>query len=128
METTSAFDELIGSRVTEAGPDRTVVELPVSRALHQPGGIVHGGVYCALVEGAASTGATLWLEGSGIAVGTSNHTDFLKAVRDGVLRAEATPLQRGSRLQLWQVEVTDGTATLVAHGKVKLLNLRETPG
>ena len=32
----------------------------VTPDLHQPYGIVHGGVHCSLVESAASIGAALW--------------------------------------------------------------------
>jgi 1,4-dihydroxy-2-naphthoyl-CoA hydrolase len=128
MPIRSPFDELVGTQVVEAGPDRAVAELPVTPSLHQPGGIVHGGVYCVLAELAASVGANTWLAGEGVAVGTSNHTDFLRAVRTGLLRAEATPLQRGGRLQLWQIDIRDQDGNRVAHGKVKLMNVDDTPG
>jgi 1,4-dihydroxy-2-naphthoyl-CoA hydrolase len=117
------FGELIGERLVEASADRVVAELQVTEALHQPHGIVHGGVYATLIETAASVGANVWLAGRGSAVGLSNATDFLRAVRDGRLRAVATPIQRGRTLQLWQVTVHDGDGTTVAHGKVKLMNL-----
>jgi len=102
----------------------------VRSELHQPFGIVHGGVYAAIVESAASTGANVWLNaGSGPhpagahAVGVSNHTDFLRPTQAGQLRAEATPVQRGRMFQLWAVTVTDGDGRLCAHGKVRLANL-----
>lgn len=118
----SPFDETMGIEITEVTTDRAVVELPVTPSLLQPGGIVHGGVYCALVETAASIGAHAWLEGRGVVVGTSNQTDFLRAVRAGRLRAEASPLQRGQRLQLWEVDITNEGGR-VAHGKLKVMNL-----
>ena len=61
-------------------------------------------------------------------VGVSNHTDFLRAVRGGELRAEATPLSRGRTTQLWQVEIVDEQDRLIAHSKVRLQNLSEAPG
>lgn len=119
----SPFDDLMGTRLVESGPDKVVAELPVTPTLHQPGGIVHGGVYCTLVELVASIGANVWLDGRGVAVGTSNHTDFLRATSTGTLRAVGTPLQRGRTLQLWQADVTDEQGNRVAHGKVRLMNL-----
>jgi 1,4-dihydroxy-2-naphthoyl-CoA hydrolase len=119
--------ELLGFRVEEAGGDRVVVTCPVTPELHQPFGLVHGGVYASLAETAASVAGALWLGDRGRVVGVSNHTDFLRAVRAGQLRAEATPLARGRTSQLWQVAISDGEDRLVAHAKVRLQNLTEGP-
>ncbi len=118
----SPFDELLGYTVTEIGPERVTGVLLVTPKLHQPFGIVHRGVYTTLVETTASYGAVAAL-GGGRAVGVSNHTDFLKAVREGELRTEGTRLQLGRTMQLWQVSLTDERDRLVAHGRVRLMNL-----
>ncbi|HEV3012698.1 MAG TPA: PaaI family thioesterase [Actinomycetota bacterium] len=122
------FIKLVGLRITEAGGDRVVLTCPVTPDLHQPFGLVHGGVYATLAETAASVGASLWFGDRGKVVGVSNHTDFLRAVRRGELRAEATPLSRGRTTQLWQVEIADEQGRLIAHAKVRLQNLSEAPG
>jgi 1,4-dihydroxy-2-naphthoyl-CoA hydrolase len=118
----SPFDELLGTELVQASGARVVLHLEVTPKLHQPGGIVHGGVYASLVELAASLGGSLALDGRGYAMGVSNHTDFMRSVREGTLRAEATPLQQGRLLQVWQVDVTDEEGRRVAHGKVSLVN------
>lgn len=122
----SPFDDLMGTVVVESGPDRVVASLTVTENLHQPGGIVHGGVYCTLVETVTSLGANAWLGDRGVAVGTSNHTDFLRATRSGTLHTVGTPLQRGRTLQLWQADITDEHGNRVAHGTVRLMNLAPT--
>jgi 1,4-dihydroxy-2-naphthoyl-CoA hydrolase len=122
------FIKLVGLRIGEASGDRVVLTCPVTPDLHQPFGLVHGGVYATLAETAASVGASLWFGDQGKVVGVSNHTDFLRAVRRGELRAEATPLSRGRTTQLWQVEIGDEQGRLVAHSKVRLQNLAEAPG
>jgi uncharacterized protein (TIGR00369 family) len=127
-DATSPFDRLIGSQLTEASGTRCVIELDVRPDHHQPTGVVHGGVYASIVETAASIGGTLWLDGDGGAVGVSNATDFFRGVRDGHLTFVATPLQQGRTLQQWQVDVTDERGRRVAHGKVKLANLRLSQG
>ena len=124
----SPFDKLLGHRVLEASGDRVVAVLPVTPDLHQPTGLVHGGVYATVVETTASVGATLWLAGRGQAYGISNHTDFLRPVRDGELRVEATPVSRGRTTQLWQVAVSDERGRMVASGKVRLFNSEQPPG
>ena len=118
----SGFDDLVGLRVLSANGDGVVAELDIEAKHLQPGGIVHGGVYATLVETTASVGASLWLGDDGYAMGLANHTDFLRAVGEGTLRAEAVPVQRGRTLQLWEVLVTDEQERPIAHGKVRLMN------
>jgi uncharacterized protein (TIGR00369 family) len=120
--------KLLGIRIEEASGDRVVLTCPVTGDLHQPYGLVHGGVYATLAETAASIGGALWFGDRGKVVGVSNSTDFLRAVRDGALRAQATPLSRGRTSQLWQVEIGDDRGRLVAHAKVRLQNVAEAPG
>ena len=122
------FTKLVGVRIGEASGDRAVLTCPVTPDLHQPFGLVHGGVYATLAETAASVAGASWFGDRGVVVGVSNHTDFLRAVREGGLRAVATPLSRGRTTQLWQVEISDDRGRLVAHGKVRLQNQAEPPG
>ena len=118
----------LGIRIEEASGDKVVLACPVTPELFQPFGLVHGGVHAALAETAASVGGALWFGDRGKVVGVSNHTDFLRAVRGGHLRTEATPLARGRTTQLWQVAITDEAGRLVAHAKVRLQNLPKAPG
>ena len=121
------FDKLMGLRFEEATGDRVVAIVQVTPDLHQHYGIVHGGVYAAMVETTASVGAAIWLGDAGRPVGIANSTDFLRPVRQGVLRAEAIPLNRGRSIQLWEVGVTDERGRAVAHGRVRLMNLSVVP-
>ncbi|KAB1147065.1 uncharacterized protein (TIGR00369 family) [Micromonospora sp. M71_S20] len=120
---TGGFVALLGLKLDEVDGDRVVIRWQVRPELHQPFGIQHGGVYCSVVETAASIGGSLWLGERGRVVGVSNQTDFLRAVRDGELTAVGTPVHRGRSQQLWQVEITDADARLVARGQVRLQNL-----
>jgi 1,4-dihydroxy-2-naphthoyl-CoA hydrolase len=121
----AGFIRLLGMRFLETSPDKVVLTWDVTPALHQPFGILHGGVHSAAVETAASIGAAYWYGDRGRVVGVSNHTDFLRAVSDGTLTATATPIHRGRSQQLWLVEITDESARLVARGQVRLQNLAD---
>jgi uncharacterized protein (TIGR00369 family) len=123
----TGLDATLGFDYVELTPDRVVVTWDVTPALHQPFGILHGGVHCAAVEGAASLGAALWWGERGHVVGVANQTDFLRSVRDGRLTATATPVHRGRSQQLWQVDIRDEQQRLVARGQVRLQNLSPTP-
>ncbi|WBB82328.1 PaaI family thioesterase [Micromonospora sp. WMMD882] len=114
---------MLGLEIAAADGDRVVIRWRVRPELRQPYGIQHGGVYCAVVETAASVGAAIWLGDRGRVVGVANQTDFLRAVRDGELTAVGTPLHRGRSQQLWQVEIRDEADRLVARGQVRLQNL-----
>ena len=117
------LDSLLGISIVEASDSKVVLTWPVRPELHQPFGILHGGVHCSAVESAASMGAALWYGDRGTVVGVSNHTDFLRAVRDGQLTATAEPIHQGGLQQLWQVNITDEGGRLVARGEVRLQNL-----
>jgi 1,4-dihydroxy-2-naphthoyl-CoA hydrolase len=119
----SGFERLIGLEIVEATVDRVVGSLDVNDRHKQPYGIVHGGVYCSIVETLASIGAALWALERGIpaVVGVSNATDFLRSVREGSVTGVATPVHRGRTQQLWQVEISRaGDAKPVARGQVRL--------
>jgi len=110
-------DEMTGTRVTgvvDLGPDQ-----------HTPWGVVHGGVYCTVIESAASIGASAAVVDRGqFAVGVNNNTDFLRSMTSGRLMVLAEPVQQGRIQQLWQVTLTraeDGK--LVARGQVRLQNV-----
>jgi len=120
---TEGFTNPLGLRVDEASGDRLVLRWTVQPTQWQPYGITHGGVYCTVVETVASIAGALWLGAEGQVVGVSNHTDFLRAVREGTLRAVAEPVHRGRLQQLWLVEIRDETGRLVARGQVRLQNI-----
>ena len=117
------LNKTLGFALDEAGPDRVVMSWTIGPEHLQPYGIVHGGVYCAVTEASASIGAALWYGERGKVVGAANHTNFLRAARDGRMVATATPIHRGRSQQLWQVEVVDDDQRLVARGEVRLQNL-----
>jgi len=117
------FDTQLGLTMTSTTGDEVLGRIEVTPQLHQPYGIVHGGVYSSVVETVASVGAALWFGERGHVVGVSNHTDFLRATREGTLDVRATPVQRGRTQQLWTVQVTDGQGRLVAKGDVRLANI-----
>ena len=114
----------LGLKLLHATRDEVVGELEIRPDHRQPHGIVHGGVYASVIESLASIGAALdALTHGRTAVGLENHTTFVRAVRDGVLRGTARPLTRGRRTQAWEVSLTTTAGQLVATGRVRLLVL-----
>lgn len=121
---TTGFNDKLGMTVTESSPERVTATVKLDAEHHQPFGIVHGGVYCAIVETLASIGGAEYWAGPGrTVVGVNNNTDFLRAISEGTLSAEAVPVHRGRTQQLWAVTLTGEDGKLVARGQVRLANL-----
>lgn len=121
------FDSELGLTYLELTPDGGRAQLTIHDKLLQPWGIVHGGVYCSIVESLASVSGHVWLSenGGGTVVGVNNNTDFLRAIGSGTITAVSTPIHRGRRQQLWLITITDENDKLVARGQVRLQNLAE---
>lgn len=111
------FDEITATRVSGS--------VAADERHHQPWGIVHGGLYTAVIETFATTGAFEAVKDRGRqAVGVSNATDFLRPHRTGSLQVVAVPIQQGRTQQLWQVEIRrPEDDKLVARGQVRLQNI-----
>lgn len=117
----------LGFQYDEIAGDRVVLRLPITEHVHQPFGIVHGGAYAVIAEEVASIGGQMWLGDRGHVVGTNNNTDFLRAIREGTIRAVGTPVHQGRTQQLWRIEMRDDHDRLVATSQVRLANITD-PG
>ena len=127
--TGGAFSAVLGLDLGEVTGSRVTGTLDVGAEHHTPWGVVHGGVWCSVVEAAASIGASAAVAGRGqFSVGVNNSTDFLRPVTAGRVEVLAEPVQQGRTLQLWQVTLTradDGK--IVARGQVRLQNVPLPP-
>lgn len=121
----AGFDKELGLSYLEMTPDGGCAQLEITEKLLQPWGIVHGGVYCAVIESLASVSGHVWLSqhGGGTVVGVNNNTDFLRAIRSGTITATSSPIHRGRRQQLWLITITDDSGRAVARGQVRLQNI-----
>lgn len=121
----SEFLRVSGLQVDEADGSRVSGTIDLGERHHTPWGVVHGGVYAAAVESAASLGASAAVEEKGqFAVGVNNSTDFLRPMKEGRVGVVAEPIMQGRSQQLWQVVITreeDGKE--VARGHVRLQNV-----
>lgn len=116
--------ETLGLVFDEFAPGRVAGHLETGPQHWQNAGIVHGGIWCSVVETLASWGAALHASPPGSpVVGVSNNTQFLRPHRDGRVEAVATSVDLGDQ-QLWDVVLTrasDGKE--VARGTVRLQQL-----
>lgn len=120
----SAFMRSLGLRLADVGPDRVTGWIDLGPDHHQPFGIVHGGVYAAVVETVASIGASIAAGAHGqTAVGVNNDTNFLRSMSAGRVDVVAEPIHQGRSQQLWEVAIRDERGRMVACGQVRLQNV-----
>ncbi len=124
LEGESTFMRILGLSFEEVGPERVTASFETGSDHHQPWGLVHGGVFTAVIETVATTGAYQAVEDRGqLAVGVNNVTDFMRPHQQGRLDVVAEPLQQTKTQQLWQATITREDGKTVARGQVRLQNI-----
>jgi uncharacterized protein (TIGR00369 family) len=105
---------LLDIRFVETAKDRVIAELTIRDELRTVGGALHGGTLMAFADtvGAAATIVNL-PAGAGTTT-LESKTNFFAAGREGVVRAESTPLHRGKRTMVWQTRITDEAGRLLS--------------
>ena len=96
------------------------MRLPVDWKVHQPYGILHGGVSALLAESAASFGARAGGRPDRSVVGIELNASHLRSVRDGHLTAEATPVRVGRTVQVWSIALTDDDGRAICEARCTL--------
>jgi uncharacterized protein (TIGR00369 family) len=105
--------DLMGIEFTELSPDRVVAELRIRDDLRTVGGALHGGALMAFADTVGATATVLNLPPGATTTTLESKTNFFAAGRAGAVRAEAVPLHRGRRTQVWQTRVTDESGRLL---------------
>lgn len=110
------FARLLGLRITHASPDRVEAELPVTEALTNRNGQLHGGAIMALADNLGGTATFLNLRPGEGTVTVESKTNFFRPLAPGsVATAQTEPLHRGRKTQVWQTRI------LTAEGKLAAL-------
>ncbi|MBL8561323.1 MAG: PaaI family thioesterase [Gemmobacter sp.] len=110
------FARLLGLRITHASPDRVEAALPVTEALTNRNGQLHGGAIMALADNLGGTATFLNLRPGEGTVTVESKTNFFRPIPPGsTATAVAEPLHRGRKTQVWQTRI------LTAEGKLAAL-------
>ena len=112
--------ETLGVRAIEVGADKVIMEVDVTPKVHQPMGLLHGGVSAVLAESAASMGAYLNCSPEQYAVGIELNISHLRARTDGTVRATATPIRKGKSIHVWTIDLVDENGGPVAVARCTL--------
>lgn len=115
----SVHDQL-GVELVEVDPERVVVRVEVGPKVHQPYGILHGGVSALLAESAASIGGAVSVAPDHVVVGTELNCSHLRSMRSGTLTATATPIRKGRTVHVWGIELRDEKERLICVARCTL--------
>ncbi|NRT12542.1 PaaI family thioesterase [Flavobacterium sp. 14A] len=111
----------------DAGEDFLVAKMPVTAAVHQPMGLLHGGASVALAESVGSAASHFFIDAEtqeirGIEI-AANH---LKSIRSGVVYGTARIIHKGRSLHLWEIKITDEEGNLISLCKLTNMVLSKT--
>lgn len=125
---TTVLDTL-GIVVEEATAERVVLSLDVGPAVHQPFGLLHGGVNVVLAETCASIGALLGAPEGHLAYGVEINANHLRSVREGRVVATGTPIRQGRTIAVWDTKIEDaeGRLTCVSRCTVAIRPAADAP-
>jgi len=115
---------LLGMEMRQIEPGRAVFAMPTDGRHHNPLGTLHGGIYCDLADAAMG-----WAYAATLGEGETFTTvelkiNFLRAVRQGTITAEAKVVKAGSTIGYVECDVTDQDGRLVARSSCTCLKLK----
>jgi uncharacterized protein (TIGR00369 family) len=119
--------KLLDVEILEATAERVVMRLPVTWKVHQPYGILHGGVSALLAESAASFGAAINAGPGKRVVGIEINASHLRGMTEGFLTATATPIRAGRTVQVWGIALTDDQGRAICEARCTLAVASDTP-
>lgn len=107
--------QTLNIKYIDAGEDFLVATMPVTSAVHQPMGLLHGGATVALAESVGSAASMLFVnpevsEIRGIEI-AANH---LKAKREGIVTATAKIIHKGRSIHFWEIRIVDENNNLIS--------------
>lgn len=102
-----SVNDQLGIETVLVTPEKVILRVEVGPKVHQPYGILHGGVSALLAEGAASIGGAVSVAPDQIVVGTELNCSHLRSMTSGVLTATATPIRKGRTVHVWAINLTD---------------------
>jgi 1,4-dihydroxy-2-naphthoyl-CoA hydrolase len=107
-------------KLISATPEKVVLQVEVGPKVHQPFGILHGGVSALMAEGAASIGGAVSVEPGQTVVGTELNCSHLRAMSSGTLTATALPIRKGRTVHVWGIELRDEQERLICVARCTL--------
>lgn len=101
-------------------------KMPVTKSVHQPDGVLHGGATAALIETVGSVAVFVFKQTENLLVrGIEISANHLRSIREGDVFATAKPVHLGRTTQHWEIKVTDKEGALISVGKLLTITLEK---
>ena len=116
--------ETLHIEFVDAGDDFVIAKMPVTKRVHQPDGVLHGGATVALAETVGSFASHIFLDTDTYFVrGIDISAKHVRSVKDGFVHAKATFIHIGRTMQIFNIDVTDDHGNLVSTCKLTTVSL-----
>lgn len=107
--------QTLNIQYVDAGEDYLTATMPVTSAVHQPMGLLHGGATVALAESVGSAASMLFIDNEKWEVrGIEISANHVKSKRSGLVTATAKIVHKGRSIHLWEIRITDENASLIS--------------
>ena len=123
-QTEKTMAETLGMRFEEMGEDYLKISMPVTAAVHQPYGLLHGGASATLAETVGSVASWLCIEEQQLCVGMEINCNHIKGKKSGVVTATAKPLHLGASSHVWDIRITDEQGKLICVSRLTVAVLK----
>lgn len=108
----------------DIGEDFVTAKMPVTAAVHQPDGILHGGASVALAESVGSVASHIFIDAAEYYIrGIEISANHIKSISEGDVYAKATFIHKGRTTQLWNIRITDVDDNLISLVKLTTIAL-----
>ena len=116
--------QLLGIALKAIEPGHALLEMQVNERHHNPMGTLHGGVYCDLADLAMGNAYASTLKEGEAFTTIELKINFLRAVRNASLTAEARVVKAGIAVGYVECDVKDADGKLVARASSTCMKLK----
>ncbi len=108
--------DFIEFKFTDVSENSLSASIPVTPKVHQPFGILNGGISCLMAEILGSCLSNINIDTSKFyAVGTNLTANHLKSVSKGNITGTASFIRKGNSLHVSEIKILDDAGNLINH-------------
>ena len=119
------FPKMLGFEIDSIEPGRAVLSVEVRRELLQLQGVMHGGAIASLIDTAVAFAIVSVSQPQDRFTTVEMKVNYLSAIRDGRVTAEARLIRDGRRIIVADCDVFDAQKRLAAKGLLTYIRLNE---